>query len=161
MDKFSTERYIVQVETAKFILSYSYMDLNKIILQLTNKAKSAPKNIKQEKEIHSDLFTQSRIAKNANKLCKKYYPNGIIEPDKNALNEAQELPNNTPSQALKRKLAVRRVLKEKSVYKRAVKSFTDANKLLIEKESYQSMEELEILYTAAKNATLETVTAEA
>ncbi|MCC8074132.1 MAG: MFS transporter [Clostridiales bacterium] len=162
MDKFSTERYIMQLETAKFILSYSYADLDEIVFKLTDKAKSAPKNTKQEKEIRSDLFTQKRIAKNANKLCRKYYPNGIIEPDSDALNKAQELPNNTPSQALKRKLAVRRVLKEKSVYKRAVKPFTDANKLLIEKESYQSMDELEMLYTAAKERTaFETATAKA
>ncbi|MCD7723590.1 MAG: MFS transporter [Clostridiales bacterium] len=150
MQKFDTERYIKQAETAEFILSYNYEQLDLLPAKLKEMAKGAAKASKAEKEMRADLFKQSRIANEAQKLRCKYYASGIKEPDSDAVAKAQAMPNGTPAQALKRKLAVRRALKEKSVYKRTIKPFTDAQKLLTQKQAYQSMGEIEKLYIAAK-----------
>ncbi len=147
MEKFQTERFIKQAEISRFILGHDTNTLEEICSAVEITANALPKNTKEERESRSDVFKIVRTLKNAVKLRKKYFPDGVIvKPEDSKLEQAQNLPNNTIANAIRRKLEVRKVLKEFSVYRRIVKPFTDSNKLLTQKAAYEKMDDLEKRY---------------
>lgn len=56
----------------------------------------------------------------------------------------------TLADTIKRKLAVKKAIKQKSNYHHCIKPFTDAKMLLIQKQAYECMDELESRYNAIK-----------
>ena len=76
------------------------------------------------------------------KIQNKYYSNGVIEPDADAVQRAQDMPTDSIKQTIARKMAVNQAVKERSNYKHAVKPFVDAKKLIIQQDAYRCMDEL-------------------
>ena len=83
-----------------------------------------------EKLILSDLKKLAKEIKYAIKTQKKFFANGVCEPDENAIQEAQNLPTDTLKQTIDRKRAVKKAIKDRSNYRHAVKPYTDAKRLL-------------------------------
>lgn len=147
MDKFSTKRFIKQVEFSEYILSNERGSLERIYADISLKTNSLPNKSKQEREIRSDAQKICRTVRESIKLRDKYFPDGVIEkPDDSKLEQVQNLPSDTLALAIKRKKAVRQVLKEFSIYKRVEKPFTDSRKLLTQRAAYKEMDDLERRY---------------
>ena len=149
LDKFSTVQFQKQVENAKYIVDNEGTDLNIILQEINAKIASVPKpETKEEKLILSDLKKLAKEIKYAIKTQNKFFANGVYEPDKNAIQEAQNLPTDTFKQTIDRKRAVKKAIKDRSNYRHAVKPYTDAKRLLIQQEAYNCMDVLEERYNA-------------
>lgn len=159
MNKFTQQRYIEQLKIAEIICKYKENNLNSLykeiaaILQEHRNTLSVNGDKAQKKLEHtviSDIADVLRNIKRAQTLRVKNYPNGIpIEPDSDALENAQSLSAETVKQNIRRKFAVKRAVKERSVYKHSMKPFTDAEKLIESEKMYKCMDELEKLYEEA------------
>ena len=151
--KYNTERYQFQYKISKFIVSEENIDLAEIKKQLEEKYYSM-KDTKGNKEIKNDLKKLIRKFGEAIRLRGSFYPNGIIAPDPKELEEAQKMPTNSIVKALKRRKVVKAILKEKSIYKRAMFPITNAEATVIEEKSYKCMDDLKEKYHSLE---LETV----
>lgn len=143
LNKFSTEQYKKQVEIAEYITANENSGLESILSYLTQQIADMPEPATQEdKLILSDLKKTVSNVKYALKIQNKYYANGVIEPDADAVQRAQDMPTDSIKQTIARKMAVNQAVKERSNYKHAVKPFVDAKKLIIQQDAYRCMDEL-------------------
>lgn len=139
LNKFSTVQYQKQVELASFITENS-LTLNEIYSEIKlriNEIKK-PSNV-DEKLVLADLKKIARDVKHAIKLEDKY---GIKEFDSEELELAQNATISSLKETIDKKLKVRKLVKQRSVYKHTIKPFEDARKLLIQKQAYECMDEL-------------------
>lgn len=143
LNKFSTPQYIKQVEIANYIVANEQLGLktihNEIVRQISLSAKTKSND---EKLILSDLKKQEKLIKYAIKTQNKYYKNCEVSFDEQKLETAQAMSTDNFKQTVLRKLAVRKVVKERSNYNHAIKPFTEAKKLIIQKDAYECMDNL-------------------
>lgn len=144
LNKFDTQEYISQVEIAKIICDNEALGLEQILNIVLDEIKNA--NV--DKSALVGMKKQARTIKSAIRVNNKYYSNGVVVFDENSLELAQSMPTDSIKQTIARKFAVRKVLSERSKYNRAVKPFTDARKLLIQKQAYECMDELYARYNS-------------
>lgn len=153
LNKFSTRRYQMQVETAQLIDSNKDKPLTDILSILNQRLQSLPKaSSKEDKAIRTDLKSQIAITKHAIRLQAKHYGEEITPPDEDIVEKAQELPSSTIAGAIQRKLAVQKAIKAKSVFKHTMKPYTDAQKLIIQCSAYQQMDDIMARYNDTKKA---------
>lgn len=145
LNKFDTLRFQKQVQTAEFISANEDNGLEFILEEIKAQLKSISK---EDKQIKADLKAQTREIKRAISIRNKCFANGIVEFDDALLQQAQDMPTDTISQTITRKIAVRKAIKQRSNYKHAVKPFVDAKKLIIQKNAYECMDELVERYEA-------------
>lgn len=159
LTKFSTKRFDKQIETAHFICDNEDKGLEFLVEELKKQIEEFPKpETSEDKQILADLKEQLKQVKYALATQKRNYY-GDVEPyESDILEKAQDLPTTTISEVIARRKAVKNALKTKSVYKHAVKPYTDAKKLIIQKDAYECMDELVERYNALK-AEKELVTA--
>lgn len=160
LNKFSTKRFELQVDLANYINENSELSPQQL-LDYTNSLIDSftSEKTKENKQIVSDLKATRTIIKRAIKIRQKYYANGVVKPDENAVENAQNLPSNTVKLTIERKKAVRKAVKEKANYKNAMKPYTDAKKLLIQHNAYLCMDELEARYNELVSQNSQAVTA--
>lgn len=160
LNKFSTKRFALQVDLANYINENSELSPQQL-LDYTNSLIDSftAEKTKENKQIVSDLKATRTIIKRAIKIRQKYYANGVVKPDENAVENAQNLPSNTVKLTVERKKAVRKAVKEKANYKNAMKPYTDAKKLLIQHNAYLCMDELEARYNELVSQNSQAVTA--
>lgn len=139
LNKFSTVQYQKQVELASFITENS-LTLNELYSEIKLRISEIkkPSNV-DEKLVLADLKKIARDVKHAIKLEDKY---GIKEFDSEELEMAQNATTSSLKDTIDKKLKVRRLVKQRSVYKHTIKPFEDARKLLIQKQAYECMDEL-------------------
>lgn len=162
LQKFETVRYQLQVERAKFVTEHREFPLKACEEYYENLKATAKKDTKEEKSIYNDISLELRGVAEANKLLQKYYANGFNDTEE-ALNDelqnAQNLPSDSIVKFVHRKLEVKKVSKKISNFKRILKPFTDAERLVKESVAYEHMEDLEAMYNSAMEREAETVTA--
>ncbi len=149
LNKFSTNQFKKQVEAATFIIENEDKGLQFILNYVNEQIKLYSKpSTADEKLILNDFLKQSRDIKYAIKISRKHYKDGNPAFDESSVENAQSLPTGTIKETIYRKFAVQRAVKERSVYKRAVKPLTDAKKLLIQQKAYDCMDDLITRYNS-------------
>ena len=129
-------------------------------------AKALPKNTTEEKEFRAKILDKSRNEKASKKAVAKYYPDGIEEFDMSvfqklfdAEDEADADYKNAKSKEeveaaklLKKKIAheIKKATNQLSIYNRAAKPYTDAKKLLTQRENYLHYEDIKSRYEDSK-----------
>lgn len=113
-------------------------------------AKAMPKTTAEDKVIRSDAMAYARQMKGCKKAILKYYPNGLIVPDEDAMERAEDLPEDTISNRAHKKKVIKALVNEKSRYIRSAKILLDAKRMLTEKESFEHLDELREKYVEAK-----------
>ncbi len=113
-------------------------------------AKKLPHNTKQEKEIRDDAIKNARIKKEAAALIRKYGKENITAPDERVKEELLGREHKSFIDSLRTKQEIRIYMKKESVYRRAVKPFTEAELLLAQAKYYEHYDELLARYKAMK-----------
>lgn len=143
LNKFDTIRFQNQLVWAKYIWDNENAGLDTLLQGVKDILASLPKSeSKEDKQIKADLKRLISEINRAVRIKNKYYPNGIVEFDSAVLDDAQNMETNTFADTIKRKLLVRKAIKERSNYKHVMKPIVDAKKLLIQKDAYDSLDEL-------------------
>ena len=146
LEKFNTERYKKQLESAKSTMAlgeiYLYTDWNeeKIL------AKKLPKSTKEEKLIRSDAIKVANEKKRSAKLLLKHGKDNLIVPDASIPEEIKNREINSSKERAQAKKELKTYTKGVSVYRRITKPYNDARNLIIQAENYTHLAEIESLY---------------
>lgn len=152
LEKFNTERYKVQLETAKATASKGEVYLYSDWTMERSRAKALPKATKEQKEIRADAIKLSREKKRSYKLLMKYGEENLILPDEKRAEEIKNREYNTEKERREIKKELKAYTKGVSVYRRITKPYYDAKNLIIQAENYSHLEEIEKLYESVVNA---------
>lgn len=146
LNKFNTERYKKQLESAKETLAsgevYLYADwgVEKAV------AKKLPHKTKEEKEIRADALKLAREKKRSAKLLAKHGKDNLTIPDERIPEEIKSRELNTSKERAQAKKELKAYTKGVSVYRRITKPYNDARNLIIQAENYTHLAEIEALY---------------
>lgn len=146
LEKFNTERYKVQLETAKVTASKGEVYLYSDWTLDRSRAKALPKATKEQKEIRADAIKLSREKKRSYKLLMKYGEENLILPDEKRAEEIRNREYNTEKERREIKKELKAYTKGVSVYRRITKPYYDAKNLIIQAENYSHLDEIERLY---------------
>ena len=146
LEKFNTERYKVQLETAKVTASKGEVYLYSDWTLDRSRAKALPKATKEQKEIRADAIKLSREKKRSYKLLMKYGEENLILPDENRAEEIRNREYNTEKERREIKKELKAYTKGVSVYRRITKPYYDAKNLIIQAENYSHLDEIERIY---------------
>ena len=146
LNKFNTEAGRLRIIAAEKVAVNDMLSLYEDAREELKKARALPKATKEEKEIRSDAIKLAKIKKEATSLIKKYGKENIREPlaEEKQLILDKETPNFFAALAVKRELS--RYAKKESVYRRAVKPYTNSAELLEDSKNYTHFDELEARY---------------
>ena len=146
LEKFNTERYKVQLETAKVTASKGEVYLYSDWTLDRSRAKALPKATKEQKEIRADAIKLSREKKRSYKLLMKYGEENLILPDEKRAEEIRNREYNTEKERREIKKELKAYTKGVSVYRRITKPYYDAKNLIIQAENYSHLDEIERIY---------------
>ena len=152
LEKFNTERYKVQLETAKATASKGEVYLYSDWTLDRSCAKALPKATKEQKEIRADAIKLSREKKRSYKLLMKYGEENLILPDEKRAEEIRNREYNTEKERREIKKELKAYTKGVSVYRRITKPYYDAKNLIIQAENYSHLDEIEKMYESVANA---------
>ncbi len=150
INKFSTERVITQLERAKKTVERASEGIYNFDGSMLRECKAMPKATSEQKIIRTDALSTAKQYKACSKKLKKYYPDGIKEPDKQQLLDAENLPDDTLTQKLVRKKAIKAYVNENSRYNHSLKVLLDAQRLIKEEINYSRLDEIRSIYEKAK-----------
>ena len=113
-------------------------------------AKKLPHKTAEEKEIRSNAIKNARVKKEAAALISKYGKENITAPDAGIKEELLNREHQNFLDSMKTKREISRYMKKESVYRRAIKPYTDAELLLAQAKDYEHYDELLAQYEAIK-----------
>ncbi|MBR0348361.1 MAG: MFS transporter [Clostridia bacterium] len=113
-------------------------------------AKKLPHKTAEEKEIRSNAIKNARVKKEAAALISKYGKENITAPDAGIKEEMLNREHQNFLDSMKTKREISRYMKKESVYRRAIKPYTDAELLLAQAKDYEHYDELLTQYEAIK-----------
>lgn len=151
LNKFNTERYKKQLESARETMAlgevYFYVDWK----AEKKNATKLPKSTKEEKLIRADALKLVREKKRSAKLLAKHGKENLITPDERIPEEIKNRELNSSRERARAKKELKAYTKGVSVYRRITKPYNDAKKLVIQAENYIHLAEIEALYESIKS----------
>ena len=143
INKFSTERYICQLERAKEIAVTDKVHIYYGAEEGLAKAKAMSRSTPVEKEIRLDAIKEYRLQLAANKLIKKYGIENILPPDEKLREEIETRETKGLAEHLKANKELRQYSKRASVYNRVTEPYTRAASLIRQKADFDRLDEIE------------------
>ncbi|MGN0521499.1 MAG: MFS transporter [Eubacterium sp.] len=154
MNKYNTRRMQAQYERYSKLYAQGTDAIYSADKSALKEAKKMPKETHEERVLRSDAITFARLLLGCKKNILKYYPNkNCHEPDEALLKEAENMPEETLSQRIAKKKAIKAYVNEKSKYVRSVKILLDAKRVLTEKENFAHLDEIREKYNESKART--------
>ena len=146
LNKFSTHAGRLRIAQAEADIRNEHLHYYENAQNDLKSARKLPKNTKEEKEIRSDAIKNARIKKEAATLILKYGKENLKEPDKKEKEELLHREHRNFYEAMKNKQEIRAFLKKESVYRRAIKPYTEAESLLAQAEHYSKYNSISVEY---------------
>ncbi len=152
LNKYSSQRYISMLERAKETASDGMGHVYNDAGELRAIAKAMPQTTQEDKDIRSDMLNEARIKKNSAKIINKYFADGVIPPDESEIETLEATEGKKITQIVIDKMKISRIVKRRSLYERAVKPYTDAQKLIETAHNYTFLDEIEDKYQTLVNS---------
>lgn len=112
-----------------------------------------PTHSKEAKTKKRELKAELTALHRSSKKIKKYFPNGIEEPDELELINALNMPETNNSERKAKKLAVKSAQRRRKMFYNAAKPYVDAKKLINQYEKYKNWKNAEKRYNELKPKT--------
>ena len=151
MNKYSTVR--TQKQYARYVeLKAAGVDaIRRADKSLLKAAKAMPKSTHDERVYRSDAMAYARLMLTCRKNMDKFFKHSEVKaPDEAVLAAAEAMPEETLSQRMAKKQAIKAYVNAKSQYVRSVKILLDADRMLIECENFKHLDEIREKYMVAK-----------
>ncbi len=142
LNKFSTKAGKLRIAQAEKDVKNNRLHIYENAQDELKKARSLPHKTKEEQEIRSDAIKNARVKKEAAALIRKYGKDNIAEPDVKEKEEILSREHKNFFEAMKNKQEIRIYLKKESVYRRAIKPYTDAESLLVQADYYKNYDKI-------------------
>lgn len=150
LNKFSTTAGKLRIAQAETDIRNGLLHYYENAQDDLRNARSLPRKTKEEKEIRSDAIKNARIKKEASSLIRKYGEENLIAPDEKEKQNLLAREHKNFFEAIKTKQEIRIYLKNESVYRRAIKPYTDAEALLSQAKYYSNYDNIFEEYQTVK-----------
>ncbi|MGN0570677.1 MAG: MFS transporter [Candidatus Fimenecus sp.] len=151
LQKFESAEYQEKVQKAEQIVEDSVTALCQFDKATLYAAKKMPKKTKEQRVARREAIAEAKQRKRSALLIPKYFPEGIEIPDASCVAEALALPDTTAAQKRVKKQAVRAAERKMKLFEAAAKPYTDAVRLLGQRDAYAAWAEIEAKYAAVKS----------
>lgn len=150
LQKFESDEYKEKVKAAERIVADSVTALCQFDEETLRAVKRLPKQTKAQRIARREAIADLKQRKRSALLIPKYFPEGIEVPDEACVAEALALPENTAAEKRLKKQAVRAAERKMKLFEAAAKPYTDATRLLSQRDAYAAWPEIEAKYAALK-----------
>lgn len=139
INKFDFPLWLKKVESAKKVILKDVNSLTEYDGSVLKAAKQLPKKTKEEREFRKYEISQARAILKSGRLIKKNYPNGIVKPDEDKLNQAYQMPDTTRAENKAKNEIIKKLEKEMDTYYKTISPYEKARKLV---HSYENRSEV-------------------
>ena len=143
INRFSTDFGARQLELAKLIVSAGsecFYDVYEDAVKLAN---ALPKSdVKEEKIWRRQEIRNANSLGRCAKLARKHYPDGRVFFDPQTVEDAYNMPDETPAQQKARRAAMRKANREQNVYARVAAPYLAALRTLELANGYEKLDEI-------------------
>ncbi|MGI6772788.1 MAG: hypothetical protein GX264_01540 [Clostridiales bacterium] len=152
IEKFQRPRMQSKLMRAKKITEAGIAGLYNTPDTVLQEARALPAYTVEEREIRSDAISEAKQLLSCKKLLHKKFPGGITPVSQEEKNAVEAMPEDSFTQALKKKIALRNLDKKEDLYKKATMALHNAQ--MVEREYYNQshFDELLSKYEEAKAA---------
>lgn len=165
MNRFSTDFGKKQLQLAKLVVdagSECFYDVYEEAVKLAN---SLPfSSVKEEKIWRRQEIRNANALRRSARAARRHYPDGRIIFDEQAVEDAYNLPDDTPEQQKIRRAAMKKANKEQNIYAKIAAPYLSALRTVQLAEGYENLDEILSGYdeaVAAENQKREDAQAEA
>lgn len=144
LNKFSTERYMAQLENAKKIVALGEKDFCTQWARERSLAKGLNKSL-----IRSDALKSANEKRRSHKLLRKVGYENLIRPDESVKEALQNKETKSLAERYSAYKELKKYSKGVSLYRRIVQPYESAKTLIIQAENYTHLAEIEALYSNA------------
>ncbi len=152
LEKFESEAYKKKVEQAQRIVRDSVEALQSFDEQTLRAAKDLPRKTKAQRAARKEAIAEAKLLRRSAVLIPKYFPEGVEVPNEDCVAEALALPETTAAEKRVKKQAVRAAERKMKLFEDAAKPYTDAVRLLKQRDAYAAWAVIEAKYDALKQA---------
>ncbi|MBR2867470.1 MAG: MFS transporter [Clostridia bacterium] len=151
LHKFEQPEIIRQVKRAEIIASDGYESIFNFDEAQLKKARKLPKNTKAEKIVRKEEITFGKDMLKAHREMIKFYPDGkITEPDYQELDRLYSASASSKDEAKEIRKKIKQLEAEKSMFFHSTYPYSNAMKLLKERDNYTHLDDIFGLYEKAK-----------
>lgn len=130
LNKFDTPQWQHKLESARKLIANDISALAFMDESIIAQARNMPKHNKTERALRKYYIKQAKAVVKSGKLIKKNYPNGIVKPDEDKLNEAYALPDNTKAENKFKNAQIKMIEGEFDLYYKTIAPYAAAKKLV-------------------------------
>ncbi len=150
LNKFNTERYKVQLASARETVAYGEICFYDNWREDMDRAKRMPHSTKEEKVIRSDAINLARAKKTSARLLTKWGKDNLVVPNEQVKEEIQNREIHSMAEQMRAKKDLKAYTNGVFAYHRITKPYNDAKNLIIQSENYTHLAEIEALYEKTK-----------
>ncbi len=129
-NKFDTPEWQHKVESARKLIAKDISALAFMDESIIAQARNMPKHNKTERSLRKYYIKQAKAIVKSGKLIKKNYPDGIVKPDEDKLNEAYALPDHTKAENKFKNAQIKMIEGEFDLYYKTIAPYAAAKKLV-------------------------------
>lgn len=129
-NKFDTPEWQHKVESARKLIANDISALAFMDESIIAQARNMPKHNKTERSLRKYYIKQAKAIVKSGKLIKKNYPDGIVKPDEDKLNEAYALPDHTKAENKFKNAQIKMIEGEFDLYYKTIAPYAAAKKLV-------------------------------
>lgn len=129
-NKFDTPEWQHKVESARKLIANDISALAFMDESIIAQARNMPKHNKTECSLRKYYIKQAKAIVKSGKLIKKNYPDGIVKPDEDKLNEAYALPDHTKAENKFKNAQIKMIEGEFDLYYKTIAPYAAAKKLV-------------------------------
>lgn len=129
-NKFDTPEWQHKVESARKLIANDISALAFMDESIIAQARNMPKHNKTERSLRKYYIKQAKVIVKSGKLIKKNYPDGIVKPDMDKLNEAYALPDHTKAENKFKNAQIKMIEGEFDLYYKTIAPYAAAKKLV-------------------------------
>lgn len=152
LHKFERPEMKRKVERAEIIAENGYGAIFKFNKSQLEEARRLPRKTKEEKRIRKEEISYLKEMRSAHREMIKFYPDGkVTEPDYKELDRLYSATAATKAEAKKIRASIRRLEAEKSMFFHSTLPYSNALKLLKERDNYTHLDDIFAMYETAKS----------
>ncbi len=143
LERFSTDFGLKQLELVKLIVHAGEKYFYNVYYEAMKLAVALPQSAnKEEKRWRKQEIRNTKALRRSARLAKKYYKDGAVSFDRQVIDDAYNMPDETPEQQKIRRKAMKKANKEMNLYTKVAMPYLSALRTVRLAEGYANLDEI-------------------
>ena len=143
LERFSTDFGSKQLELVKLIVDAGEKDFYNVYDEAMKLAVALPQSAnKEEKRWRKQEIRNTKALRRSARLAKKYYKDGAVSFDRQVIDDAYNMPDESPEQQKIRRKAMKKANKEMNLYTKVAMPYLSALRTVRLAEGYANLDEI-------------------